>query len=245
MKKDFNPIEQELRKLDLDIRESRIYLTCLETGEVSIQKIATKSGYSRPTVYRILNSLEKKGLVERKKDLKRNNIIVKSPDSLLGMLRGQKRKIEEQEREFIRIISLLKNRYYLADKNIIYSYEGKEGLKFLLDDFSYTHSKEIFVLYPRIMQEKMDLLQDMYGKIKKRLVDIEIREIFPEKINSSKLEFVERKSLSLLRGQFSGILIVCDKLYYFKENKAWSLSQENFVGAAREFLQIFWKMAEK
>lgn len=244
MKTLFNPIEQELRKLDLDIRESRVYLTCLETGEVSIQKIAQKSGYSRPTVYRILNSLEKKGLLERKKDIKRNNIIVKSPDSLLGMLRSQKRKIEEQEREFIRIISLLKNRYYLADKNIIYSYDGKEGLKFLLDDFSYTHSKEISVLYPRVIEDKMRLLEEIFKKIKARLVDIQIREIFPEKIKDSDLSFVKRRNLPLLQSQLSGILIVCDKLYYFKENKAYSLSQENFVDTAREFVNVFWKLAQ-
>lgn len=245
MKTPFNPIEQELRKLDLDIKESRVYLTCLETGEVSIQKIAKKSGYSRPTVYRILNSLEKKGLVERKSDIKRNNIVVKSPDSLLGMLRSQKRKIEEQEREFIRIISLLKNRYYLADKNIIYSYEGKEGLNFLLDDFSYTHNKEISVIYPRLTQEKIQLLEEIFKKIKDRLVNIEVREIFPEKIGDSSLDFVKRKSLPLLQGQLSGILIVCDKLYYFKENKAYSLSQENFVDTAREFVNVFWNLAQE
>jgi sugar-specific transcriptional regulator TrmB len=244
-KEKFNPIEYELRKLDLDIKESRVYLVCLETGEISVQKISQATGYSRPTTYRILDTLEKKELIERKRELKKTQIIVKSPDSLLGLLRTQKRKIEEQEREFIRIISLLKNRYYLADNNIIYNYEGKEGLQFLLDDFSYTHSKEIFVLYPHVAREKMKLLEEVFEKIKHRLVKIEIKEIFPEKIEKSGLDFVRRKHLPLLSRQLSGILIACDKLYYFKENKAYSLVQENFVTAAREFVQIFWEMGKE
>ena len=109
----------ELRKLGLKEKEVAVWLTALETGFDSAQNIARKAGVSRPTAYEIIKSLIKRGLM---KEIKRKGIIrgeknyftAESPDALLRVLRVQKKEIEEKEREFIRIISALQSKYYLA-----------------------------------------------------------------------------------------------------------------------------------
>ncbi len=136
------PIELELRKLGLSEKEARVYLASLELGNTSVQSIAKKVNLSRPTAYRTIESLQEKGLIE-KPGKKSTKIIARSPDELLGMLRAEKRRVEEKEREFIRIISALKTKYAGAGKNEIKIFSGKEGEKFLFEELSATNANKI------------------------------------------------------------------------------------------------------
>ena len=90
------PIELELRKIGLSEKEARIYLVLLELGNIPIQEIAQKVNLSRPTVYRILDDLQEKGLITKEKKKQVRYVAANSPDELLGILRASKRKIEEQ-----------------------------------------------------------------------------------------------------------------------------------------------------
>lgn len=187
----------ELRKLGLKAKEISIYLAALELGFCSAQKIAQKAGVSRPTAYAVIKALKGKGLmVESKsagtpKDIK-NYFSAESPDKLLGLLRVQKREIEEKEREFIRIISALRAKYYLAGQNEIRTFQKTEGIKVLLDDFSQSQTENIFVLSDN--SSALKPWQEKYSEIKKRLGEIQLE----EKIDKN----------------FPGTLIAYDKIIY-------------------------------
>ena len=56
------PIELELRKLGLNEKEVKVYLTGLELGPNSVQNIAASAKITRPTTYEIIKKLEAKGL---------------------------------------------------------------------------------------------------------------------------------------------------------------------------------------
>src|SRR4030042_2459320 len=112
-------IHLELRKLGLKPKEVSVYLAALELGFRPVQKIAKQAEISRPTAYEVIRGLIKKSLmreIKRKGTIKgeKTFFTAESPDALLGLLRVQRKEIEEKEREFIRIISALQSKYYLA-----------------------------------------------------------------------------------------------------------------------------------
>jgi sugar-specific transcriptional regulator TrmB len=188
----------ELRKLGLKPKEVSVYLAALELGYSPVQKIAKVAGISRPTAYEIIRALIKKGLmrqIKRKGTVKGEKTFfsAESPDKLLGLLRMQKREVEEKEREFVRIISALQSKYYLAGQAEIRRYEGAEGFKVLLDDFLHTQTQEIFILSDKPASLKP--WQERFHEIQKRLGGLKINEIKPKK-------------------SFIGTLIIYDKLIY-------------------------------
>ena len=187
------PIELELRKLGLKEKEVQVYLAGLDLGPSSVQQIAKKARITRPTTYGIIKILEKKGLFIEAKQKKKRLFVAQSPERILGILRIQKREIEEKEREFIRIIAALEAKYS-KEKGEIKVYKGKEGLRALEEILSFSPTPEIFVVNPKKSKKIKLILQ----KIKKRLGRIDVKEI------NIKLD---------------GTLIIFDKAIFFPSQK--------------------------
>ena len=170
------PLELELRKLGLTEKEVRIYLAGLELGPASVQNIAARAELTRPTTYETIRKLEIKGLfVETGKKGKRH-FSAQSPKRILGILRTQKREIEEKEREFIRIISALEVRYS-KEKEGIEVFKGKEGLKTLEEIISFSSTPEITIINSSKLPISKQARKKIFQDIKKRLGKIEIKEI--------------------------------------------------------------------
>ena len=92
-------------------KEVRVYLAGLELGSSSVQKIAALAKITRPTTYEIIRKLKEKGLFAEAKQKEKRLFVAQSPERILGLLKVQKREIEEKEREFIRIIAALESKY--------------------------------------------------------------------------------------------------------------------------------------
>lgn len=225
---DLLPIELELRKLEISENEAKIYLACLELEKSTVQEIAKKANLTRPTIYRFLEKMERRGLVKKIKQNGNPYILAQSPDELLNILHLQKRQIEEKEREFMRIISMLKNKFCLSKKNEIEIFPLTRGKQILLNDFSMTHSKEIFVYFSSnkiIDPEKMRLI---YKKILLRLGEIKVQEIYFGKLPVFKNEpsYIKMK---LTTKNFDHSFILCDKLIYFSKNEIISIRQPEII----------------
>jgi len=161
----------ELRKLGLTEKEVKVYLAGLELGPSSVQKIAEMAKITRPTTYEIIKQLEKKGLFEEVKKAKKRLFLAQSPEKILGILRIQKREIEEKEREFIRIIAALEEKY-LKERGIK-NYKGKEGIKVLEEILSFSSTSEIFIVNPKNFKRIKEISQI----IKKRLGKVNIKKV--------------------------------------------------------------------
>lgn len=204
----------ELRKLGLTEKQSLVYLTALELGYTSIQKIAQKAKISRPTTYETVKSLKQKGLISESKNGNKRYFTAESPDKLLGILKIEKKEIEEKEREFLRIISALKSKYFLGDKSEIKTYKGKIEIDSLFKDFSTTQSKKIYIL---INNEKIWPLKNRksaYQKITKRL---------------GKVEIIEKKSVKNKIQSFPGLVIIYDKIIIIPDEKLTGILVENKI----------------
>lgn len=189
------PIELELRKLGVTEKEVRVYLAGLELGPSPVQKISEIAKIARPTTYEIIKKLEAKGLFAETKQRGKRVFLAQSPERILGLLRIQKREIEEKEREFIRIIAALESKY---SKEGIRVYKGKEGLRALEEIISFSSTPEIFLINPEIIPIKSNRRKIIYQKIQKRLGKIEVKE------TNLKLK---------------GSLIIFDKVIFFPSGK--------------------------
>lgn len=202
--KEIEIIPLEMRKLGLTEKEVRVYLTALELGYTSVQEIAKKAQISRPTVYEIIKSLEKKELITQSREKGKRYFTAQSPDNLLGILKRQKKELEEKEREFIRIIAALRAKHYLNDKREIKVYQGKTGLEILFDDFLTSHSKEIYVLASDNKIWPLSKRRSAYEKIKKRLGRVEIKEVLPGKFKETIIIY---DKVIILSSSKNGLLI--------------------------------------
>ena len=218
----------ELRKLGLTEKQSLVYLTALELGYTSIQKIAQKAKISRPTTYEIVKSLKQKGLISESKDKNKRYFIAESPDKLLGILRIEKKEIEEKEREFLRIISALKSKYFLGDKSEIKTYKGKAEIESLFEDFLTTQSKKIYVLINNEKIWPLKARQSAYQKITKRL---------------GKIEILERKPIKHDISLFPGIIIIYEKIIIIPNEKLTGILVENkiLIDLIKSFFLRIWE----
>jgi HTH-type transcriptional regulator, sugar sensing transcriptional regulator len=185
-------IELELRKLGLTEKEARVYLAGLELGPGSVQKIAETVGIPRPTAYQIIRKLEEKKLFVEVKQAKKIYFTAQSPGKILGLLRVQKRELEEKEREFIRIISALDLKYSL--KGEVKIFKGKEGLKALEEIISFSSTPDLILINQEAIPIKADRRKIIYKNIEKRLGKITIKEI---------------------NAKIDGSLIIFDKVIFF------------------------------
>ena len=159
----------ELRKLGLKEKEANVYLSGLELGATTILEIAKKAKTARPTTYEILEILKGKGLFAEIRKEKKRYFIAQSPEKILGILRLQRRELEEREREFIRIIAALDSKYSSKNRGGIQIFKGEEGLDVLEEQLLFISSPDIFVLTSEDSSLKKQHRNKIYEKIKKRL----------------------------------------------------------------------------
>ena len=241
---DLSLIELELRKLGISENAAKIYLVCLQTEKNTIQEIAKKTSLTRPTVYRVLEKMERRGLVKKIKQTGNPFIIAQSPNELLNILRHQKREIDEKEREFIRIISLLKNTFYLSQRNEMEIFPLKTGREIALEELSTTHAKKIFVYSSLRKDLNFYELRRSYNQIKKRLGKIKVFELHTQNDFGKNLknepDYIEKKILAETDALVDSF-IICDKVIYFSETEVIFIRQENIVEFIRLMFNCLWK----
>ncbi len=241
--KKFDILPFELRKLGLSEREAKTYLASLDLTQASVNKIAEKIKLNRSTTYRILTSLLKKELVIKTKRGNCYYFSANSPEKLLGMLKIKRREAEEQEREFLRIISELQNRYS-SSSGKINIHTGEKGIELLLEKLSTTPSNKIFILYfsnKKILYKK---ITKSCQKIKKRLVSISVKELtYATNPPKKCYEFVKRKQIvSKLRKKTDFVMIISDKIMLISDTKKGiCISQKDTVVFIKLLFNILWK----
>src|SRR6056297_1159739 len=177
-------LKLELRKLGLNEKEVDVYLAGLELGATSVKNLAEEADISRPTTYNIIEGLEEKDLFTTVEEDNKTYYVAQSPDHLMSVLETKKKEIEEQEREFVRIIAKLKSHYLLEDQGEVKVYKGDKGLETIQEELSHTSVSEFLVLLSGFNPKQAKIRKDIYQKAKKRLGGLEVKEIHPEEKSS-------------------------------------------------------------
>jgi sugar-specific transcriptional regulator TrmB len=241
--KGYDYLPHELRKLGLKKQEADIYLILLENGYSSISKIASKTSLSRPTIYRNLKVLLEKELIIKEKKGCRNYFLAGSPDNLLNILKIQKRKAEEQEREFLRIISLLQGKYHLqSNQNQIKHFQKTKDKKFLFENIANESCQKVqtILLSP---EKKLQLeLQKAYKKIRERVGEsFIVKEILPANATpSKKTSFIKTKLVTKIPREKKNLIITEKKVFLFSKNEIIQIEEAKTVKHFEALFDLLW-----
>lgn len=165
-------LSKELQKIGLSEKEAKVYLASLELGETVIQRIAAKSGISRTTIYDILESLKKKGLVSTIKKNKKLFYYAEAPDSLEQDLEEKQHILKKAMPELMAMANLVDR------KPKIKFYEGLEGIKEVyMDTLHFVEAEALFWVAEESFYEfDKSFLFDYYhpSRLKKKIWSREI-----------------------------------------------------------------------
>ncbi len=123
------------KKLGLSEKEIKVFLALLKNGASSVRGIADLTDLNRGTVYDILKNLQDEGLVSFYHKASKQNFVAEDPEKLIKLAKEKESEIQKTRQKLSEIIPELKS---LQEKGgegpVTKFYEGKAGIKFILDD---------------------------------------------------------------------------------------------------------------
>jgi len=123
------------KKLGLGDKEMAVYLMLLEHGASSVRNLATLTNLNRGTAYDILKKLQEAGLVSFFHKNTKQNFVAEDPERILRLLSDREqdfKKAEEKIKDLIPELRSLQEKG--GGKPTTKFYEGRVGVKFILDD---------------------------------------------------------------------------------------------------------------
>jgi HTH-type transcriptional regulator, sugar sensing transcriptional regulator len=152
--------EKYLQEIGLSDKEAQVYMALLQVDAASVISLAEKTKIKRPTVYVVLETLAKKGLVSETTIGKKTHYQAEPPDRLKTFVERQKIILEEHERRLDDIIPQIKSiQRESGERPIVKFYEGKEGIISITED-TYNEDpdgSEAYLIYSK------DLLDEIFA----------------------------------------------------------------------------------
>src|SRR3989344_5655241 len=154
-------LEKYLQEIGLTDKEASIYLALLQVDNASVASMAQKTKIKRPTVYVVLESLLKKGLVSQVQIGKKTHYQAEPPERLETYVERRKIMLDEQSRRLKDIIPQIKSvQREMGERPIIKYFEGRDGAISAYEEFYEMHNdnktKEGYFIYNR------DLLKETF-----------------------------------------------------------------------------------
>lgn len=123
------------KKLGLGDKEVAVYLALLESGASSVRDLATVANLNRGTTYDALKKLRESGLASFFHKDTKQQFVAEDPDKILKLLAVREDELKETEAKIKELIPELKSLQEKGgDKPATKFYEGRAGVKFILDD---------------------------------------------------------------------------------------------------------------
>jgi len=130
-----------LERAGLSEKEALVYIALLEIGTSSAQTISTQSKVKRATVYVILESLHKKGLVGQAEKAGTQVFYAEDPSHLEELIAEKHKQVEQIAKELRETVPELRKHYAKGgNRPVVRYFEGDEGLEKLLKEIGKTAS---------------------------------------------------------------------------------------------------------
>lgn len=124
-----------LQNIGLTENEAQIYELLIKLGEIPVSILINESGLKRPTVYKILYSLETKGLISQRDIKKKIHVKPLSPTKLLDMAENKYQETQRIREDILSFVPQLNSLYIASTENpTVRTYEGIKGLKEIYED---------------------------------------------------------------------------------------------------------------
>lgn len=154
-------LEKYLQEIGLSDKEAAVYLALLATDNSSVVQLSEKTKIKRPTVYVVLESLAKKGLVSETTIGKKTHYQAEPPERLETFVERQKVILDERSKRLKDIIPQIKSvQRESGERPVVQYFEGKEGILSVNDSIynGKTGGGVIYLIYSK------DLLNEVFTK---------------------------------------------------------------------------------
>ncbi len=129
-------LEKYLQEIGLSEKEAQIYLALLQVDNESIQDLSKRTSINRTTVYPVLETLEKKGLVSEIQIGKKTHYEAAPPERLETFVERQKVVLEERAGRLKDIIPQIKSvQREKGERPIVKYFDGRDGAISAYEDF--------------------------------------------------------------------------------------------------------------
>ncbi len=153
-------LEKYLEDAGLSDKEVAIYLYLVQVEKASVVDLAEKTKIKRPTVYTILDSLAKKGLVAEIEEDKKTKYVAEPPERLKTYLERKELSLKELKDRFAQdVIPQIKSlQRETGEKPVVKYFSGKEGIISINEDVyeGGADGSPIYILYSK------DLLDEVF-----------------------------------------------------------------------------------
>lgn len=164
--------ERFLEEIGLSEKEAKVYLALLEVDSDTINDLAKKTGINRTTVYPVLESLSKKGLVSEVQKGKITTFSAEPPERLETFMERQKALLTERANRLKDVVPQLKSiQRETGERPIIKYFEGRDGAISAYEEFYEMHdkkTKEGYFIYNDDLKDQTfnEAEQDKFLKIR-------------------------------------------------------------------------------
>lgn len=175
--------EKYLQELGLSDKEAKVYLALLPVDNDSVVDLAKKTRVNRTTIYPVLESLAKKGLISEVKVDKKVRFHAEPPERLKTYVERQKILFEEKAERVEDIIPQLKGiQRESGELPVVKIYEGRDGVISSLEDyFNNAEDGDIsYALYSRDLVNQVFSQKelDKFYKIRTEVKNIKSKSIY-------------------------------------------------------------------
>lgn len=154
--------EKYLQEIGLSDKEASVYLALLSVDNDSVVDLAKKTKINRTTIYPVLESLAKKGLISEVKIDKKVKYQAEPPERLETYVERIKTDLNEQERRLKDIIPQLRSMYKEdSEKPVAKFFEGKEGVISMTEELVMSDSDDntMYMIYNK------DMLNNLFKEV--------------------------------------------------------------------------------
>lgn len=240
-----------LTQFGLSEKEAKVYLACLELDDSVASELALKSNLPRTLVYDILERLIDLGLISYSIRDNKKFFRASDPEELLRIL-------HEKEEAVTKALPQLKKLQKMKGfkKPKVNVYEGKEGMKAVMDDIlrsgvkeflAYGSSRSSFEVIPAFMEEwhkerikRKVVMKILYNNTKEAREKVKKR---PESLKYTQFRFMP---ISLESP--TATLIYADKVVlqsWTKEPFAVMIENEEMANNQKKYFEELWKVAKQ
>lgn len=180
-------IEEYLAKLGFDSDASKLFLTLVREGPLPLLAASRKSGLERTHLYRLIDQLTAKGLIEEIPRYKSRTIKAADLSTLEMMVKEQQLKSQMLSKSFSSFEKALLSLPAQTSKNNVIFYHGPEGIKQMT--WHLLRTKDLYRTYSyRFWEEMTGLkfvmkLNDEMVKMKLKVKDLFSDQYFDYKAN--------------------------------------------------------------
>ena len=252
-------MEKILIALGIKKEETETYLALLESGPITVGKLAQKTGKPRPSLYGFLKKLQEKGLVTESSKFGAKSFMAEPPEKVNLLFQQQIDDLQKNQADYRNILpELKKNKVSQASSPKLKLYEGEDALKGILRDVLIYSEKEFLTFWPpKPMIEVISSEFFKYFQDKKIEKDIFARALWPirQKVDSEEYPWLrsdpkQKREIRFFPKEIDfsmGFMIYGNKVAFIsskKENFGFIIESQEFTEMLKSLFEFFWKNSE-